>query len=266
MKKTIFNLSLLAFFFPFSGNAQQYPDKIRKKSKDDRIWHYSMIDAMRRGIYEGTHTVKELKAHGDFGLGTFNHLNGELVALDGIIYRIPPSGKVEVASENLKSPFTSLTFFNADDVKTLSFTGSFEELQDKVQSLLTTQNLPYAIKIEGTWSEITVGGADPVSPEDTTDLATLMKVRPQYKAKNMKGTMVGYFTPSLLSNVDLSPFHFHFISDDRKFAGHLMSGNLVNAEIKIYLNEKSGYDIELLSENSRFRQLKFQGKESSAIY
>ncbi len=82
----------------------------------------------------------------------------------------------------------------------------------------------------------------------------------------MKGTMVGYFTPSLLSNVDLSPFHFHFISDDRKFAGHLMSGNLVNAEIKIYLNEKSGYDIELLSENSRFRQLKFQGKESSAIY
>ncbi|SHG27431.1 Alpha-acetolactate decarboxylase, partial [Chryseobacterium arachidis] len=142
----------------------------------------------------------------------------------------------------------------------------FEELQDKVQSLLTTQNVPYAIKIEGTWAEITVGGADPVSPEDTTELATLMKVRPQYKAKNMKGTMVGYFTPSLLSNVDLSPFHFHFISDDRKFAGHLMSGNLVNAEIKIYLNEKSGYDIELLRENSRFRQLKFQGKESSAIY
>lgn len=78
--------------------------------------------------------------------------------------------------------------------------------------------------------------------------------------------MVGYFTPSLLSNVDLSPFHFHFISDDRKFAGHLMSGNLVNAEIKIYLNEKNGYDIELLRENNRFRQLKFQGKESSSVY
>lgn len=101
MKKTIFNLSLLALFFSFSGNAQQHPDKIRKKSKDDRIWHYSMIDAMRRGIYEGTHTVKELKTHGDFGLGTFNHLNGELVALYGIVYRISPNGKVEVASENL---------------------------------------------------------------------------------------------------------------------------------------------------------------------
>lgn len=266
MKKTIFNLALLTLIPWISGIAQQQPNKSQKRSQDKRIWHYSMIDAMRRGIYEGAHTVKELKVHGDFGLGTFNHLNGELVALDGIIYRIPPSGKVEVAAENLKSPFTSLTFFNADEVKTLSFTGSFEELQDKVQTMLTTQNLPYAIKIEGTWAEITVGGADPVSPEDATELATLMKVRPQYKAKNIKGTMVGYFTPSLLSNVDLSPFHFHFISDDRKFAGHLMSGNLVNAEIKIYLNEKSGYDIELLRENKRFRQLKFQGKEASSVY
>lgn len=265
MKKTIFSLSLLALFPWISGIAQQ-PIKNQKKSQEERIWHYSMIDAMRRGIYEGTHTVKELKTHGDFGLGTFNHLNGELIALDGIIYRIPPNGKVEVASENLKSPFTSLTYFKADFVKTLSFTGSFEELQSKVQELLTTQNLPYAIKIEGTWAEIIVGGANPVSPEDTTELATLMKVRPQYKAINMKGTMVGYFTPSLLSNVDLSPFHFHFISDDRKFAGHLMFGNLVNAEIKIYLNEKSGYDIELLRENNRFRQLKFEGKEASSVY
>ncbi|WP_366937423.1 acetolactate decarboxylase [uncultured Flavobacterium sp.] len=58
--------------------------------------------------------------------------------------------------------------------------------------------------------------------------------------------MVGYFTPSLLSNIDLSPSHFHFISDDRTFAGYLMSGQLKNAEIKIFLNNKSGYDVELL--------------------
>jgi acetolactate decarboxylase len=78
--------------------------------------------------------------------------------------------------------------------------------------------------------------------------------------------MVGYFTPSLLSNVDLSPFHFHFISEDKKFAGHLMSGQLKNAEIKIYLNEKSGYDAELLRDNARFRQLKFESRDASSTY
>ncbi len=81
-------------------------------------------------------------------MGTFNHLNGELIALDGIIYRIPPSGKVEVASEDLKSPFTSLSFFKADLEKKISFTGSLEELQKKVLEMLDTQNLPYAIMVQ----------------------------------------------------------------------------------------------------------------------
>ncbi|WP_426278608.1 acetolactate decarboxylase [Chryseobacterium sp. S-02] len=265
MKKSIFNLSLLALFCSVSGFAQQ-KGKSQKKSQQERIWHYSMIDAMRRGIYEGTHTVKELKTHGDFGLGTFNHLNGELIALDEIIYRIPPSGKVEVASEDLKSPFTSLTFFKADLEKTIVFTGSLEELEEKILEILDTQNLPYAIKIETVFSNIRVGGADPISASDTTELATLMKVRPQYKSENIKGTMVGYFTPSLLSNVDLSPFHFHFISEDKKFAGHLMSGQFKNAEIKIYLNKKNGYDVELLQDNARFRNLKFETKDASSSY
>jgi len=266
MKKIFLKLILLAALVPLISCSVKQIKTDNKKTSTDRIWHYSMIDAMRRGIYEGTHTVKELKDHGDFGLGTFNHLNGELIALDGTIYRILPSGNVEVASEDLKSPFTSLTFFKADLVKTINFTGAFEDLQEKILPMLSTQNLPYAIKIEARWSDITVAGAEPISPSDTTELATLMKARPQYKRQNVKGTMIGYFTPSLLSNVDLSPFHFHFISDDKKFAGHLMSGQLKNAEIKIYMNEKSGYDIELLRDNKRFRQIKFGSKDASSAY
>ncbi|MGD1318509.1 hypothetical protein [Chryseobacterium sp. 2R14A] len=46
MKKTIFNLSLLALFFSFSGNAQQHPDKIKKKSQVEKIWYYPTIDAI----------------------------------------------------------------------------------------------------------------------------------------------------------------------------------------------------------------------------
>lgn len=266
MRKIFLKFSLLAALLPLASCSVKKMRTDNKRSSNDRIWHYSMIDVMRRGIYEGSHTVKELKAHGDFGLGTFNHLNGELIALDGIIYRIPPSGKVEVASGDLKSPFSSLTFFKADTEKTISFTGSLEELQEKILPMLITHNLPYAIKVEAKWSNITVGGAEPVSPSDTTELATLMKVRPQYKSQNIKGRMVGYFTPSLLSNVDLSPFHFHFISEDKRFAGHLMSGQLKNAEVKIYLNEKSGYDVELLRNSSRFRQMKFESKGASSTY
>lgn len=93
-----------------------------------------------------------------------------------------------------------------------------------------------------------------------------MKSRPQYQAKNIQGTMVGFFTPSLMSNVDLSPFHFHFLSDDKRFAGHLIKGTILNAEVRIQIDSKTGYDIELLHQNSRYRNLNFKTKKEAANY
>lgn len=122
--RTHFENFLYIIVVILSASCQDKPTKnsLKQTSDSDQIWHYSILDAMRRGVYEGTYTVKELKTHGDFGLGTFNHLNGELVALDGVIYRIPPSGEVEVAPDTMISPFTSLSFFSADKTLTLSFT------------------------------------------------------------------------------------------------------------------------------------------------
>lgn len=259
-------LPLLATFLVLSCSKEHNKSKSREISKADQVWHYSVIEAMRRGIYEGTYAVKDLKAHGDFGLGTFNHLNGELIALDGIIYRIAPSGKVEVAGDSLKSPFTALSFFNTDQTKTIRFSGTFEELQDSIGRMLPSLNIAYAIKVDTEWENITVGGANPISGTDTTALATLMKTRPQYDAKGITGTMVGFFTPALMSNIDLSPFHFHFISSDKKLAGHLMSGTIKNAEIVVYLDQKIGYEIELLHQNTRFKTVRFKGANGAASY
>lgn len=52
-----------------------------------RLIQHSTIDALLTGVYDGPVTLAELKTQGDFGIGTFNNLDGEM-ALDGIIYRI----------------------------------------------------------------------------------------------------------------------------------------------------------------------------------
>ena len=236
------------------------------EKKEDKIWHYSVIDAMRRGIYNGEMSIKELKKHGDFGLGTFNQLNGELIALDGVIYRIQPSGIVEVAKDSFMSPFTSMSFFKADIEKTVLFTGNFMELQKLIIEMLPSKNIPYAIKVETEWEEVLVGGSNPVSKNVYTDLSVLMKSRPQYKGRKVKGTMVGYFTPTLMNNIDLSPTHFHFISEDKKFAGHIMSGILKNKEIIISIDEKKGFNLELPVYNERFKTLFYEVEEEKSTY
>lgn len=52
------------------------------------------ISALLEGVYDGDLTFAELAKHGDFGLGTFNALDGEMVAFDGEFLQITADGRL----------------------------------------------------------------------------------------------------------------------------------------------------------------------------
>ena len=52
------------------------------------IFQSSTINALLEGVYNGDLTYGELRQHGDFGLGTFNALDDERVALDGESFQV----------------------------------------------------------------------------------------------------------------------------------------------------------------------------------
>lgn len=54
------------------GFSAQHPDSV--------IHQTSLMSALLSGVYEGETTIADLLAHGDFGLGTFNELDGEMIA------------------------------------------------------------------------------------------------------------------------------------------------------------------------------------------
>jgi Alpha-acetolactate decarboxylase len=56
----------------------------RQAADDDaEVYQFSTTSALLDGVYDGDVTVADILRHGDFGLGTFNHLDGEMVILDG---------------------------------------------------------------------------------------------------------------------------------------------------------------------------------------
>lgn len=227
--------------------------QLKSETRHDALFHYSVMDAMRNGVYTGELSIKALRQKGDFGLGTFNQLDGELIALDGRFYRVAADGTLAEAEQKRLVPFASLAFFTADQKLELAFNGDFEAMQQLLQQRLPSPNQVYAIKIECTFKEITVGGANELAENDTTGIADLMQTRPLYHAKDIKGTIVGFYHPSYLNGIDLSPFHFHFISSNHQFGGHLVAGKLANATLKISLDAKAAYELKLL-ENERFHQ------------
>ena len=222
--------------------------------EDKPIFHYSVMDAMRNGVYTGALTIDALAAHGNFGLGTYNQLDGEMVALDGGFYRVAPDGGVAKAEAQRKVPFASVAFFKADQAFELNNIQNIEMLQQEIMRRLPSKNKPYLIRIESVFRELNVGGANKLTAKDTTGLAELMKSRPLYKKQDVAGTIVGFYHPAYASGIDLSPFHFHFISNDKTYGGHIVTGELSSAKIKVSIDEKPGYQVMLPEDNETFNR------------
>lgn len=73
---------------------QQHPDRV--------LYQSSLMSALLSGVYEGETTMADLLRHGDFGLGTFNHLDGELIAFNSNIFQLRGDGSARRASPEQK--------------------------------------------------------------------------------------------------------------------------------------------------------------------
>ena len=76
-------------------------EKAVKNAAGDResLYQVSLLQGLTFGDYTGSVTVAELKKMGDIGIGTFDKLNGELIMLDGVVYRAAGDGSVEVVGD-----------------------------------------------------------------------------------------------------------------------------------------------------------------------
>ena len=78
------------------------------------LFQVSTSAALVEGLYQGAVRVSRLLRHGDFGLGTFIDLDGEMVVLDGICYQVSSSGAVGTVAGDRLIPYAVVTRFNAE--------------------------------------------------------------------------------------------------------------------------------------------------------
>lgn len=79
-----------------------------------QVYQTSTMGALLDGVYDGDVTIRELLRHGNFGLGTFNGLDGEMLVLGGICYQLRGDGSVTIADPDERTPFAVLTWFHPE--------------------------------------------------------------------------------------------------------------------------------------------------------
>ncbi|MHC5825828.1 MAG: acetolactate decarboxylase, partial [Nostoc sp.] len=68
------------------------PGKTQQYTSSNSLFQTSTISALAVGIFDGNTTFKQLKKYGNFGLGTVNYLDGEMIGLDGKFYQVKSDG------------------------------------------------------------------------------------------------------------------------------------------------------------------------------
>jgi acetolactate decarboxylase len=173
----------------------------------------------------------ELMGHGDFGIGTFEGLDGEMAAVNGVFYQIPSDGIPRQVNGSMETPYATVTYFEADQTFSVSNL-NYTQLKAKIDSVLPSSDAIYAIKVTGT-----LDYAQTRSPQKQTQpypaLTEALKTQHVFTLSNVSATAVGFWFPSSLNGVDYVGYHLHLITDDHSAGGHLLDCTIRNATVEI---------------------------------
>ncbi len=224
---------LFSFIIILLGCNNKPATKETAQEHANELYHYSIWAALVNKVYEGNLTVKEAKTHGDLGLGTYNGVDGELVLLDGIFYQIPYTGKAMIKNDSDHIAYLNATFFNKDLSFELNDKINYDSLRNLLRQHFPSRNFFYAFKIHAEFDSLKLGSFYKQERPYLETLGSLMPGRPTFDHRNISGTMVGFFCPDFIGDINAAGFHFHFISDDKKTGGHVLefSGRKFNVEI-----------------------------------
>jgi acetolactate decarboxylase len=193
------------------------------------LFQVSTSAALVEGLYQGAVRVSRLLRHGDFGLGTFIDLDGEMVVLEGICYRVASDGAVTNVEGDRLIPYAVVTRFSAEFAKPSQQVNSFSELVAVCDGLRSSENVFYAFRVEGKFSFVKtrVMKAVPYG----TGLKAASSGQEEFTFQDQKGTLVGLWSPGFAGSFSVPGYHFHFLSADRKRGGHVLECKAVSVTI-----------------------------------
>jgi acetolactate decarboxylase len=189
------------------------------------IYQSSLMSALLSGIYEGETTIAQLLEKGDFGLGTFNALDGELIAFDSQAWQLTESGQARPAHPDQKTPFAVMTFFHPHYERCFESPLSREAVHHEIDTVITSDNQFCALRIDGLFNSVDTRTVPHQNPP-WRPMTEIFDSQPTFHFDQREGVLVGFRTPQFLQGIGVAGYHEHFITDDRQGGGHLLDYRL----------------------------------------
>jgi len=201
------------------------------------LYQVSTATALVEGIYQGAVRVGTLREHGDLGLGTFEHLDGEMVIVDGHFFHVRSDGSVRACDDDELSPFAVITRFAPEAAVTLDQCPEMSHLTSRFDALRHSDNVFFALRVDGHFDDVHTRAM--CRTDEGVPLVKAAAVQPEFEWHDVSGTLVGFWTPAYAKTLNVAGYHLHFVSADRTSGGHLLQCR--GAHLRLQIQREGEY-------------------------
>jgi len=196
------------------------------------IYQISTMNALHAGVFDAEYTYQDVMQKGSLGLGVIDGLKGEMVAVDGHFYHIETSGKAGKINPTDTCPYARVVQFNPENHFIMRKEKGFSHITKRLLQQFPSHNNFYALKIQGVFPRVKIRVLREQKPPFNT-LEEAKKDQNEFTLYDVKGTVVGFFTPRYLAPTFDNQFDFGFISSDGKTGGHILDFSIENVNVLI---------------------------------
>jgi acetolactate decarboxylase len=241
-------------------SACNYQPQVQVAEQEQALYQIATIDALLQGFFDGHTTLSELATKGDFGIGTFNTLDGEMVLEDGLFFQVKADGKVYRPSAETQTPFASVVKFAPEDSLEIQ-NMDYPQLQQLIDSLMKSPNYFYAIRVEGEFESVHTRSV-PAQQKPYPQLVVVTRNQPEFNIEKTSGKLTGFYCPEFVKGVNIPGYHLHYLTDDKTAGGHLLGFQLKSGMLKLDRIEK--FEMQLPSSGD-FQKSEFKTDRSSEL-
>jgi acetolactate decarboxylase len=218
-------------------------ERLDEAEADNTIFISAPVNAMMKGFYEEDTLIGDLRKHGDFGLGTFNSLDGEMIMLDGVVYQLKSDGFTYVVEDSVQTPFACVTFFKPYSHEVIGKEMDYQGFNAFLDMLIPSRNMFYAIRLEGKFRQMKVWSVR--RQANYKPILEPAEAQAAFEYNNIEGTLAGFFAPVFMKSLIMPGFHLHFVTADRKHGGHLHECVIDHADVGIQHMDKLNMNLPI---------------------
>lgn len=178
---------------------------------------------------------------GALGVGVAEAVDGEIVAFDGNVWRIPADGRPVNAEPTLGLPFAVVAEGGVPVRKKLQAGLGFIEITAHIDALLREldkhhEHLVAAVRLDGLFRDVLLRSEPRQTPPYPT-LTTVLEHESTFPFDRWRGTLVGFRFPDVNDGVVIPGLHLHGVSEDRASGGHCHRGTVIEATLSVWVDD-----------------------------